>query len=41
MAKRETGHHSGEIVVNICRDVGESNFLDRLCKEEGTGVSPT
>jgi hypothetical protein len=41
MAKRETGHHSGEIVFNIYRDVGESNFLNRICKEEGTGVSPT
>lgn len=32
---------SGEVVFNIFRDVGEGNFLNRICKDEGTDVSPT
>jgi hypothetical protein len=31
----------GEIVFIIYRDVGEGNFLNRICKEEGIDVSPT
>jgi hypothetical protein len=31
----------GEIVFNIYRDIGEGNFLNRVCKDKATDVSPT
>jgi hypothetical protein len=31
----------GDIVLNVYRDTGEGNFLNRVCTDEATDVSPT
>jgi len=31
----------GEIAFIIYRDIGEGHFMNRICKQEGTDVSPT